>query len=800
VLLRLSLLLLISMVCTLFLSMAPLEQHRSWQLGATDPQLAQGFFRGETDATGRGYRWTTGNSRLLLPALGTGPHILRLDLTAPHPDRQNVPVQVRGHAQFTVTLRATTQPRRYHLLLPTTWPTLDLTEIQLESPTFSEHASEQARQLGVLVYEAHWRAVERLPWLVPLQVISIALLVAAFAQGVQRSGMRGWLQALLLIMLVVLLLAMRHSDPIFWYRWNALAMTALALVVVLGATFLLRHGPQLGIVRLDWPRWARHHWLAFGGYVALTLLCFQDLLPVFSSHVPGHPGDNFEYLWKVQWFSDALLNRRTTPLNVPSIYYPTGTDLTISEMATAHTLLGVPLTWLAGPVVTYNTVVLVSFVLSGFFTYLLVVRIGGSRMAGWVAGVAFAFYLGRWYHLIDGHFGMIGSQWLPLALYAWEGVLTRRRAWDAQLLGLVLVLLVWTAWMYAVTFGIMFALYALVRIGRRGWSTLLQHWRLLVIAGLIVVPLILPIAQPYLEARLNSDIRQHALGELLLNSPTPADYLRLSPFHPWWGVPTAQTYRAPIGEFLVAPALSVLCIAGIGLWVGRRTSLLPALLTMLIVSFVLSLGPLLQLDSRQFITLPAGWIYAENLPLLGDLRTWGRFSFYVMVSLAVLVGLGLSAVPRRWQHWAVAAAALLILSESVVELPLSTTAPRPVDRWLAQQSTPGAFAQIPRGVGGVSHWRSWLTRRPTVQGTGKYAPALRREERDTLYDFPALAAIQLAQRWNIAFFVVTDQHMDRFAPGWRTELDQQTLVREVYRDGTITVYQVQRRLPYQRSE
>src|SRR5262249_16262140 len=78
---------------------------------------------------------------------------------------------------------------------------------------------------------------------------------------------------------------------------------------------------------------------------AVTSALPFPLIPPFATHiVGGYGGDNFEYLWKVQWFADALASGYGSPVFAPQVFYPTGADLTISELTPAHTLLGAPLT------------------------------------------------------------------------------------------------------------------------------------------------------------------------------------------------------------------------------------------------------------------------------------------------------------------------------------------------------------------------------------------------------------------------------------------------------------------------
>jgi hypothetical protein len=164
----------------------------------------------------------------------------------------------------------------------------------------------------------------------------------------------------------------------------------------------------------------------------------------------------------------------------------------------------------------------------------------------------------------------------------------------------------------------------------------------------------------------------------------------------------------------------------------------------------------------------------------------------VALSLALLAALALSAIQPRRLKLAAAIAGLLILVESAVALPMSAAAPRPVDAWLRQQPEQGAVVQFPRGPGGLSYYYTLFNGKPTVQGSGKYAPALYREERETLYYFPDERAIRLLQRWGVDFIVVNDGPMDENGLGWREQIARQPLLTEVFRKEGYTVYRLQR--------
>ncbi len=72
-----------------------------------------------------------------------------------------------------------------------------------------------------------------------------------------------------------------------------------------------------------------------------------------------------------------------------------GTSLAFHAYPLTYGLVSLPFQWLIedvpGLVVALNGIILLSFVFSGFGAYLLASHVTGSRLAGWVAGIIFAF-------------------------------------------------------------------------------------------------------------------------------------------------------------------------------------------------------------------------------------------------------------------------------------------------------------------------------------------------------------------------------------------------------------------------
>ncbi len=125
-------------------------------------------------------------------------------------------------------------------------------------------------------------------------------------------------------------------------------------------------------------------------YAAVTALFFRNLLPDLATHLYSDLGDPLLNAAILAWNSKQL------PLTGAWWNFPSYAPLTGVTTFTEHLLLTYPLAspiiWTTGnPILAYNVVFLLSPVLNGLATYALVRELTQSRVASFIAGLAFAF-------------------------------------------------------------------------------------------------------------------------------------------------------------------------------------------------------------------------------------------------------------------------------------------------------------------------------------------------------------------------------------------------------------------------
>ncbi len=368
----------------------------------------------------------------------------------------------------------------------------------------------------------------------------------------------------------------------------------------------------------------------------LSLVMTYPLVLHPGSIILGPPGDNFEYLYKMWWFKEALLVKGISPFFNPGVFAPFGYPLALSETTLANMLTGFPLTILFGEVISYNAVMVASFVLSLFAGYLLGYSISSRRAAGLVTGIVFAFAPYRLAHLGAGHLPLMGTQWIPLTFFYLERMMRRQRLRDAAMGGLFLGLTGLSSWYYAYMMGIFVPVYVVLRglrskcpgstrgvpsplppphisglaqrfaaspLRGRLWRkrTFAVQWGiglawLFVVAGIVLLPALVPLLRTTGRQAIPYPLRYVDQW-----SASPLDFVVPNIMHPLWGAVVAGLYPQNVFENVLFVGWIPLALA----WVGwrQRNVAARAFGWLAVGAFVLALGTTLHVG-RHPVQIP----------------------------------------------------------------------------------------------------------------------------------------------------------------------------------------------------
>ncbi len=558
----------------------------------------------------------------------------------------------------------------------------------------------------------------------------------------------------------------------------------------------------------------RRHILAIAAYLLLTLFFTYPLITQFNTHVIGGGKlDNYEYVWKMWWIPHALTSG-IDPLFIPTINYPYGYSLAYGEITPVHTFLMIPITLLFGEIVSYNLAVIISTVLTGWITFVLarrwlapVVDDPDQRLltlAAFFTGAAFAFCVSR-QEKLTGHLPLFDTQWIVLALLFFDRWLAEHKLRDAAITALAISLAALSSWYYALMLGLLLPVYLLAYgINLRQFITDRRRWSALGLVMLIVGGLCVPFIIPYW--RLNQQGATFVpLADASFWAASFTDYLMPNALHPLWGSlvskviwpfpsPMITEFVIPLGLITMVPALF-----GSRMTRGRNWR---ALKWSMVAAFVLSLGPYLYI-SRLSLNLPLPDLLLRSiLPSADSIRSWGRFSVFVMLAVSLLAGAGLLTALnqvkrptlRRWRYGIAAVVIALMLFEAWIG-PVHTVPvePRPVDLWLAQQPDDAPIMEFPlsAALSGPGMYYTRFHGKPVTYGYGTYLPFIYRQQHPALLYFPADSALDQLKAWGVHYVLVTTDTLE-FENFTLADVNAQPRLRHVITLDDVAVYRLLR--------
>jgi hypothetical protein len=189
-----------------------------------------------------------------------------------------------------------------------------------------------------------------------------------------------------------------------------------------------------------------------------------------SQVIANGPGrvDAYLGIWNIWWAAVALTSLQN-PFVTPLLFHPQGLDLFWQTLSLPQGILALPLTLTAGPLPAYNVLILLSFILGGYFTFLFVRAVlrrdpfdapGAHPLhieaAALIAGAIYAFAPFHVQKVLDAQLEVASIQWMPLCTWVILVLLERRR-WPWALLAALLLLWVGLGTWYYGLFALIYA-------------------------------------------------------------------------------------------------------------------------------------------------------------------------------------------------------------------------------------------------------------------------------------------------------------------------------------------------------
>jgi hypothetical protein len=363
-----------------------------------------------------------------------------------------------------------------------------------------------------------------------------------------------------------------------------------------------------------------------GLFVLLTVAATWPQARYLGSQATPHQ-DVYFNMWRLEWFAHALA---TSPAHLfdANIFYPQPRTLAYSDAMPLEGMIAAPMVWgRLRPVLVHNLMLLGAICGSGLAMFALARYLTGSRGAGVLAGIVFAFAPYRFEHFM--HMELQWAMWMPLAFLALHRTLDTGQWKYGIATGLCVALQMLSSIYYGIFLATLIGLGALLFILGDRQVALSRALLPLAAGALLAVAISALYAIPYL--RVHDRVGDRPEHEVAAFSARPSSYLTAPPEN-WWYGHTAGPRNGPERRLFPGAIPVFLAIIGLLLRVPSRRALV--YLVLLAVAFETSLGV-------------GGYSYRflyEHVQAYRGLRASARLGIFVLMFLAVLVAYGYAAL------------------------------------------------------------------------------------------------------------------------------------------------------------
>lgn len=534
----------------------------------------------------------------------------------------------------------------------------------------------------------------------------------------------------------------------------------------------------------------RYHLAVLLGFTLLVVLVNWPLVTHIQTHVVGRTVDDaFEVLWQLSWMEKATFKLHTNPFYTPDIFYPQGWYLASGAQPSWYFLLFAPVTHLLGAVVTYNLLMLSTFVLAGFGIYLLAYYFTQRRLPSIIAGCVYISSPVVTAHLIGHTHVLLGIMFLPYVTWGFYHVFYHRKGhWHwIFMTGLMLATTILSQWYFlfiATLPLISFALFVPTTITKREW--LKRFMTLVFITFLIILPF--ACLTWIAREKMFSGRGDFSLATAEVWALSPGYLLIPNSNHPLWG----NVFHAYIqGEHnMVFVGYTALILAVYGIVFGKRAYKRPFVI-MGMVALVLAMGLFLRWNNVR-VTLPAAPFIANSmqhlypdiplpsdriaiplpglllyhlLPFYASMRVWARFMIPFMVAVAVLAGFGANYLLNKkpgWHHGLIILGMLIIFEG--LSIPYREFTPvsrncRSADQWLAEQPVGTTLIEYPRYTFNYVNINAMFSQsrhgQRVVNGYMSTEPSFLQAVTAQLGVWPDSVALPILRDWGVQYILVS---------------------------------------------
>ena len=511
---------------------------------------------------------------------------------------------------------------------------------------------------------------------------------------------------------------------------------------------------------------------------AYVVACRVMLAPIFNFGAVSsatYEGDARLVVWALAWDNHAVTSG--LPLFDANFFYPAASALAYGEHFFGISVFSLPVFVLShNPVLAYNLVWLLSYLLSGAAVHVLTWRLTRDHVAALVSGLTYTFSFYRMHHG-HGHLHLMWGFWIPVSLMLMERWIERLEWRALGLLVVALVLQALASWYQAVLIFVADALLMVWLVLVEPFGSRWREWtrdrvsRLLTQASVgaaVAIACVWPFARHYLTFASGGPAEAGASSADLTGLLMPPENTFLGQWLLHAGVTGPRSIWGELtiyvgwGTLLIAVAGATAAVAGRPTWARRfRFFVLLG-----IVATALAWGP----NAKEIADNAWHWSAfgtLAHIPGADLFRAPARFAALLTLALSALTGAACAIFHEhfvRAGRWVTVLVIPVLLAEFyVVKFPSGQPPPFPVPMIYRSVATlpMGPVVSIPDYASGPAWFKEpnyqyfstahWF---PIVNGYSRSVPPGFPERMHRLSTFPGPDAIETIRETGIRYVVV----------------------------------------------
>lgn len=393
-------------------------------------------------------------------------------------------------------------------------------------------------------------------------------------------------------------------------------------------------------------------------YLIIALVVFWPLVLNAANTTVNGAGDLYQNLWNLWWVNYATFTLHTSAYFTPMLYYPVGASLVTQTLSPIAAYVSLPFQAVS-LAFGYNIVLLLDFMLSGFFMYLLADYLVKNKYAAFIAGTVFAFAPMHMAQALSGHLNWTSIEFLPIFILFFLMMIRDKKLIYSLFAAIAFVFLLFMGdpeqgIITAVFAFIILLYYALAKNLRSEILNIKFAMSLGALVVLILVigsPFLLPISSAFGNGVLSSASSQlNDISHNMLWSDPVASFLLPSPYNNIF-TPLSGSYFSIYSidatERVSYLGYIALALAAIAAWHDYKKNKLSHTAIWIIGGIIfgwLALGPYVQFGNLVSSGIPSLYLIYKAIPFFNIIREPARFDMILTLCMAVLAAYGFKAL------------------------------------------------------------------------------------------------------------------------------------------------------------